>query len=86
MRNFRSIACLLVVMGTISLAAPSVAFSRDDYTLDEAVALVKETFGGQVLKATSTERSGRLVHRIRILTDDGRVRTFIVDAQDGLVP
>ena len=85
MRKLRLYACLLVVLGTLSLAAPSVAFSRDDYTLDEAVALVKDAFGGQVLKATSTERDGRLVHRIRILTDDGRVRTFVVDAQDGLV-
>lgn len=87
MKNFRLYPCFIVALVTLWLVAPNAAFSRDDerYTLDQAVALVKKTFGGQVLKATSTERDGRLRHQIRILTDDGRVRTFTVDARDGLV-
>jgi len=87
MRKIRFYPCLIVVLVTLWLAAPSAAFSRDGerYTLDHAVTLVKQTFGGQVLKATSIERDGRLVHQIRILTEDGHVRTFTVDAQDGLV-
>ncbi|MDP6674566.1 MAG: PepSY domain-containing protein [Gammaproteobacteria bacterium] len=65
----------------------NAAFSQgsERYTLDQAVALVKKTFGGQVLKATSTEQEGRHVYQIRVLTEDGRVRTFTVDALDGQV-
>lgn len=88
MRKLRLYTGSLVVFGILWLAAPCAAFSQDveRYTLDQAVALVKKTFGGQVLKAESTERDGRLVHQIRVLTEDGRVRTFTVDANDGLIP
>ncbi|HJP37657.1 MAG: PepSY domain-containing protein [Gammaproteobacteria bacterium] len=87
MNKFRFYLCLSVVCGVMWLTTPNPAFSRDRerYTLDQAVALVKNSFGGQVLKAILTEQDGRQVYRIRVLTEDGRVRTFSVDAQDGLV-
>jgi len=88
MRKLRLYPCLMVALVTLWLAAPSVVLSRDGerYTLDQAVTLVKQTYGGQVLKATSTERGGRRLYKIRVLTEDGHVHTFTVDARDGLVP
>ncbi len=87
MRKFHLYICSMAILGMLWLAVPGPAFSRDGprYTLDQAVMLVRKVFGGQVLKATASEHDGRLVYRIRILTEDGRVRTFTVDARDGLV-
>ena len=54
------------------------------YSLDDAVMLVKESVGGEVLRAKTTQREGRIVHEIRILTDDGLVRDLLFDAENGL--
>jgi uncharacterized membrane protein YkoI len=54
------------------------------YSLDDAVALVKEQLGGRVLRAETSLREDRIVYQIRIITDDGRVRTIDVDAQNGI--
>jgi len=50
-------------------------------SLDRAVANVRKH--GHVLSAESVRRGGRDVHRIRILTEEGRVRNLYVDAQTG---
>ncbi len=87
MRKLRGYVCLIVAAGILWLAAAGAALSHDDepYSLDQAVVLVKKKFGGKVLKAASTERRGRRVHHIRVLTNDGHVRTFTVDAENGVV-
>jgi hypothetical protein len=54
------------------------------YSLDEAVTLVKDSVGGEVLRAKTIQREGRIVHEIRILTDDGLVRDLLFDAENGL--
>ncbi len=87
MRKLRLYTCLMLLLAMLWLAVPGIAVSRDGerYTLDQAISLVRDTFGGTVLKATPTEHDDRLIYKIRILTEDGRVRTIKVDAQDGLV-
>ena len=57
---------------------------RPPYSLDEAVALVKEKVGGRVIRAQTVQRHGRTVHEVRVFTDDGRVRTIDVDARNGI--
>ena len=54
------------------------------YSLDEAVALVKRTTGGRILRADTLRRNDRTIHRIRIITPDGRVRTINVDSLTGV--
>ncbi|MCG5499344.1 PepSY domain-containing protein [Ectothiorhodospira lacustris] len=54
-----------------------------ELSLDEAVALVQAGTGGRVLSAETQTQNGRRVHRIRILTDDQRVRNILVDAVTG---
>ncbi|MCG5513120.1 PepSY domain-containing protein [Ectothiorhodospira shaposhnikovii] len=54
-----------------------------EVSLDEAVALVQAGIGGRVLSAETQIQNGRRVHRIRILTDDQRVRNILVDAVTG---
>lgn len=54
-------------------------------SLAEATSMVRERTGGQVLRAETKRDKGRIVHRIRVLTDDGRVRTWHVDAETGRI-
>ncbi|HSN71920.1 MAG TPA: PepSY domain-containing protein [Steroidobacteraceae bacterium] len=56
---------------------------RGGITLDEAVALVQARYDAKVVKAETVEQRGRTVHRIRLLSADGRVWTVSVDAQSG---
>ena len=50
-------------------------------TLDEAVSGVRHR--GRVLSADTIEEDGRPVHRIRILTNEGRVRRLLLDGRTG---
>jgi len=85
MTKLRLCTCLLLVwVGVVVAGLPARADDNEQrYTLDEAVTLVRNTYGGQVLQATSRKKGERLVYRIRVLTDDGHVRTFVVDADTG---
>jgi hypothetical protein len=50
-------------------------------SLDEAVADVQRRTGGRILSAETLEERGRAVHSIRVLTPEGRVRTFELEAR-----
>lgn len=50
---------------------------------DEAVAMVRARTGGKVLRAERGSNQGRAAYRIRVLTPDGRVREYRVDATTG---
>jgi uncharacterized membrane protein YkoI len=52
-------------------------------SLDEAVALVQSRYDAKVVKAETVQQRGREVHRIRLLSPDGRVWTVSVDAASG---
>lgn len=51
--------------------------------LDDVVADWRYQGRGRVLSADTVEESGRSVHRIRILDDDGRVRGLRFDGDTG---
>jgi len=78
------LCCLLLLAGG---RVPAIAESHDKeaVSLDDAIALVREKSGGKVLRAETNLSGERRVHEIRILTDDGHVRTFVVDARTGRV-
>ena len=61
-----------------TLAAPQVAISKD-----AAVAMVRERTGGKVVRADRREKDGQVTYRIRVVTADGRVREYRVDAMTG---
>ena len=60
-----------------------VAQAAEKVSLAQATRMVQERTGGQVLRAETKRDNGRAVHRIRVLTEDGRVRTVRVDAETG---
>ncbi|MFQ5635020.1 MAG: PepSY domain-containing protein, partial [Gammaproteobacteria bacterium] len=76
--------CVLLSVGHMS---PVLAEAPDKpaVSLDDAVQLVRKKSGGRVLRAETKRRGERAVHEIRVLTEDGKVRTFVVDRRTGKV-
>lgn len=67
---------------------PTESGARDSPTLisrDQAVALVRQKSGGRVLRAERHVDKGRIYYKVRMLSTDGRVRDFEVDAVTGRV-
>jgi hypothetical protein len=80
-----------VIGGGLMPAAPvaaealRVAQASNGISLAQATRMVRDQTGGQVLRAETKRDKGRTVHRIRVLTEDGRVRTWHVDAETGRI-
>jgi hypothetical protein len=65
-------------------SAPNAfAAQRSGISLAQATAIATSRFQGRVVRAETVSRGDRVVHEIRILGDDGRVRTVRIDAQTG---
>ena len=47
--------------------------------------MVRERTGGKVVRADRREKDGQVMYRIRVLTADGRVREYRVDAATGVM-
>ena len=63
---------------------PARAAAEGRLSLDEAVSKVRRRYGDvTILKARTKKRNGGRVHRIKFLTDSGRVRTVQLDAETG---
>ena len=71
-----SILCLALMQ--TAMAAP-----ERQATLDDAISEAREDVPGRVLSAETVRENGQEVHRLRILSEDGRVRRFNMDAQTG---
>ncbi len=56
------------------------AAAKDEISLSEAVARVRREYGGRILEAETRGQNGRRVHVIKVLTDEGRVRTVRIPA------
>jgi uncharacterized membrane protein YkoI len=52
-------------------------------SLDEAVSSLRRGGQGRVLSADTVDRDGQPVHRIKILTDEGRVKRYQLDGESG---
>ena len=63
-----------------SAAAP---LQRGGMSLQQAIALAQQSYRGRVVRAETKSQNGRRVHEIRILGDDGRVRTVRYNADGG---
>jgi len=56
---------------------------RPDTSLDDAISRVRRKSDGRVLSAETVRNKNREEHRVRIITDDGRVRRYRLDAETG---
>jgi uncharacterized membrane protein YkoI len=54
-------------------------------TLEEAVEIAIERYGGRATNAETVERDGRRVHEIRLFLEDGSVRTVRINPDTGAI-
>jgi uncharacterized membrane protein YkoI len=67
--------------------APPTAYraQRGSLSLAQATAMAQSRYQGRVVRAEAVQQGNRVIYEIRILGDDGRVRTVRVDAETGAV-
>ena len=91
-RLITGVLILLLATGPVLAAPfhhPHLLVAQRDHagnggiTLDEAVAQARRHNKGKVLSAETIHVDGRKVHRIKILTKDGRVKRTQIDAGSG---
>ncbi|MCZ6561042.1 MAG: hypothetical protein O6931_09180 [Gammaproteobacteria bacterium] len=56
---------------------------NERFTLDQAVDKVRAMYGGKIIKASTQRQKGHPIHIIKILGDDGRVKTVRIDGITG---
>jgi uncharacterized membrane protein YkoI len=57
--------------------------AQSGVSLDQAVQMAQNRYRSKAVKAETVDDGGRRVHRIRLLSAEGMVRTVHVDAQTG---
>ena len=69
----------LISVLLMALALPAWAnVSRDD-----AAAVAQQASGGRVLAVEKTEREGRPVWRVKVLTPQGEVKVILIEVASG---
>jgi len=71
-----------------ALAAPGLgylSFADRALTMDEAVDLAQRRYSARVVRAEASDRGGRRVYLLRLLSSDGRVFNVTVDAATGRI-
>lgn len=69
----------LVTAFLMAMAMPAWA----DVSRDDAAATAQQASGGRVLSVDKTERDGRTVWRVKVLTPQGAVKVILIDALSG---
>ena len=72
---------LVVLLSALMLAWAAPAWA--DVSRDDAAATVQQATGGRVLAVEKTERDGRVVWRVKVLTPQGEVKVVLIDAATG---
>lgn len=93
----RSLFVALFLAGLVAFNPAQAAGDRNQHLVqsggqqaaqiskDQAVDIVRSRFSGKVLGASKRSSGGRPVYHVKILTDDGRVRTVKVDGVSGRI-
>ncbi|MCB1877011.1 MAG: PepSY domain-containing protein [Chromatiales bacterium] len=85
-RYLLTAAALLLLVGGSAEARDRGYTDRGDrsgVSLDEAVSRIRSSGDERVLDARSVDRSGEREYEIKVLTDQGRVRTLRIDPRTG---
>lgn len=81
-------ACLVLIMVAIVQLPGALAqdtLVREGISQDEAVAIVRAQTKGKVVRVNSKIEGGAMVYQVRVLTPDGRLREYRVDAATGAI-
>ena len=79
--------CLALLVAVTTARAQQAraqeARAQEGISEDAAVAMVREQTDGKVVRVDRKLEDGSLVYRIRVLSPDGRLREYRVDAATG---
>ncbi|MCF6203452.1 MAG: hypothetical protein L3J59_07250 [Methylococcaceae bacterium] len=81
MQTYTKTFLLALFLSTSVFAGSELTFSI--LTLDQATQKVIEELKTKVLGAKTESIDGKIVHVIKVLTDDGRVQHLKIDAESG---
>ncbi len=85
-RRLAAGACL-ALLAALSAPMPesraSDAVAREGISQDAAVALVRQQTDGKVVRVDRKVEGSLVVYRVRVLSPDGRLREYRVDAATG---
>ena len=76
-------AATIRALGDDGSARSFIAQRNVGVSLRRAMAIALGRYPGRVVRAQTMSRGDRIVHEIRILDDEGRVRTVQIDAKTG---
>lgn len=72
-----------VLLAVVALGASVLAQADRRTSLEDAVSDARNRYPGRVLSAETDQQGGRESYKIRILTNDGRVKRLRVDPDSG---
>lgn len=76
---------LMAMPVQVPVARAQESLVREGISEDVAVALVREQTDGKVVRVERRMEGASLVYRVRVLSPDGRLREYSVDAATGAV-
>ena len=72
---------LVALIGALLMALAMPVWA--DVSRDDAASAAQQASGGRVLAVEKTEREGRPVWRVKVLTPQGEVKVILIDAASG---
>lgn len=78
-----SLAMLMPLAPTSAAETDRIILAQAGLSAQDAAELVQTRVGGRVLAVEPVKSDGRLVYRVKVLTQKGAVRIFYVDASTG---
>ena len=79
------LAILLAICACATVSRAQETLVREGVSEDAAVAMVREQTDGKVVRVDRKTDGGSLVYHIRVLSPDGRLREYVVDAATGSI-
>lgn len=72
-----------LILALLLGASAGAAGQERRKSLEDAVSEARDRYPGRVISAETRRNGGRESHKIRILTDDGRLKRLDIDADSG---
>ena len=79
------LAILLAVCSSATVSQAQESRVKEGISEDAAVALVRQQTDGKVVRVDRKRDGDALVYHIRVLSQDGRLREYLVDAATGSI-
>ena len=79
------LAILLAFSSCTTVSEAQETLVKEGISEDTAVALVREQTDGKVVRVDRKTNGGSLVYHIRVLSPDGRLREYLVEAATGSI-